>query len=101
MLLGQQITVHTDHKNVTYSNTYISSGRVLQQCLVIEEFGAEIVYFPSENNVVADALSRLDSKTQELCSFKECFLKKRVFEMDVVFPMSYDVIKKIKKIAVN
>ena len=70
MLLGQQITVHTCHKKITYTNTNISSDRVLQQHLVIEEFGAEIVYFPGEKHVVANALLRLDSKTQRMI-FKE------------------------------
>ena len=94
MLLGQQLKVHTDHKKLTYSNTKFSSDRVLRQRLVIEEFGAEIVYFPGERNVVADALSRLDSTAQELSNFEECFLKKRVFEMDVVFPMEYSLLAK-------
>ena len=48
MLLGQQLKVHTDHKNLTYPHTNFSSDRVLRQRLVIEEFGAEIVYFPGE-----------------------------------------------------
>ena len=94
MLLGQQLTVHTDHKNLTYPHTKFSSDRVLRQRLVIEEFGAEIVYFPGEKNVVADALSRLSSSAQELSNFEECFMKKRVFEMDVVFPMEYSLLKK-------
>lgn len=43
ILLGQQLTVHTDHTNLTYTHTDFSSHRVLRQRLVIEEFGAEIV----------------------------------------------------------
>ena len=54
----------------------------------------EIAHFPGEKNVVADAFSRLDYKIQELSNFEDLFLKKRVFKTDVVFPMSYNVIKK-------
>lgn len=94
MLLGQQLKVYTDHKNLTYPHTNFSSDRVLRQRLVIDEFGAEIDYFPGEKNVVANALSRLDSSAQELSNFEECFMKKRVFDMDVVFPMEYSLLEK-------
>lgn len=94
MLLGQQLTIHTDHKYLTYPHTKFSSNRVLRQRLVIEEFGAEIVYFTGEKNVVADALSRLNSSAQELSNFEECFMKKQVFDMDMVFPIEYALLKK-------
>ena len=36
MLLGQVIQIWTDHKNLTYDNTYFSSDRILRQRLIIE-----------------------------------------------------------------
>ena len=59
ILLGHNIKVYTDHKNLTYPNSDYSSDRILRQRLVIEEYGAEIIFIKGKNNVVADALSRL------------------------------------------
>ena len=62
ILLGQQIIVHTDHKNLTCKN--FNTERVMRWRLVLEEFGPELNYIKGENNIVADALSRLDMDTQ-------------------------------------
>ena len=65
ILLGQQITVYTDHKNLTYKN--FNTERVIRWRLVLEEFGPELVYLKGERNIVADALSRLDiEETNEI-----------------------------------
>ena len=37
ILLGQQIQIHTDHKNLTYKN--FNTERVLRWRLILEEFG--------------------------------------------------------------
>jgi RNase H-like domain found in reverse transcriptase/Reverse transcriptase (RNA-dependent DNA polymerase)/Integrase zinc binding domain len=58
ILLGQKIIVYTDHKNLTYA-TY-NTERVMRWRLLIEEFNPELTYMPGHENVVADALSRLD-----------------------------------------
>jgi hypothetical protein len=57
MLLGHVIIVYTDHKNLTFDK--FSSDRVARWRLYSEEYGPELRYVPGENNVVADALSRL------------------------------------------
>ena len=57
ILLGQQIVVHTDHENLTYKN--FNSDRVMRWRLFIEEYSPDLRYIKGENNVVADALSRL------------------------------------------
>ena len=59
ILLGHQITVYTDHKNLTYK--IFNTERVMRWRLIIEEFGPELKYIKGENNVVADALSRLEN----------------------------------------
>ncbi len=58
ILLGQQIVVFTDHKNLTCKN--FNTERVMRWRLVLEEYGPELRYIKGEDNIVADALSRLD-----------------------------------------
>ena len=58
ILLGQQIVVHTDHKNLTCKN--FNTERVMRWRLILEEYGPELKYIKGEDNIVADALSRLD-----------------------------------------
>jgi len=59
ILLGHVIRVYTDHKNLTYQT--FNTERVMRWRLIIEEFGPELIYVPGNKNVVADALSRIDS----------------------------------------
>jgi hypothetical protein len=63
ILLGQQIRVYTDHKNLTYKD--FNTDRVMRWRLIIEEFGPEILYVKGINNPVADALSRLNIQVSE------------------------------------
>ena len=58
ILLGQQIVVYTDHKNLTYKN--FNMERVMRWQLLIEEFGPTIKYIKGPKNIVADTLSRLN-----------------------------------------
>ena len=58
ILLGHQITVYTDHKNLTYE--FFNTELVMCLRLILEEFVPELKYIKEENNVVADALSRLE-----------------------------------------
>ena len=59
ILLGQKIIVHTDHKNILYSN--LSNDRITRWRLLLEEYGPEFVHVACKDNVVADALSRLEA----------------------------------------
>jgi transposase InsO family protein len=58
ILLGQRITVYTDHKNLTYTTQ--NTERVLRWRLLIEEFNPKLVYLEGHKNIVADTLSRND-----------------------------------------
>ncbi|MFM7543288.1 MAG: RNase H-like domain-containing protein [Ignavibacteria bacterium] len=58
ILLGQEIVVYTDHKNLTYK--VFNTQRVMRWRLLIEEYGPTLEYVKGVTNVVADALSRLD-----------------------------------------
>ena len=64
ILLGQRIVVYTDHKNLTYKN--FNTERVVRWRMVIEDFGPEIIYIKGNDNVVADAMSRLGTTATEL-----------------------------------
>ena len=56
MLLGADITVKTDHMNLTRDN--ITSQRLLNWRLLIEEFAPTLEYVQGDNNVGGDMLSR-------------------------------------------
>ena len=60
LLFGQRIVVHTDHKNILYGN--LSNDRIIRWRCLLEEYGPIYVYIKGKNNVVADALSRLDKE---------------------------------------
>ena len=49
------------------------------------------------NNEAADALPRLDTQANELQYMQECFLKKRVFEAEVIFQLDFKTIAKHQK----
>ena len=59
MLLGAETHIHTDHKNLTHKLTAFQTQRVMRWRLLIEEFSPHFHYKKGEQNVVADALSRL------------------------------------------
>ena len=55
MLLGHEIEVCTDQKNLVYK--HFNTERVMRWRLLLEEFGPKLVYIKGEDNIVADALS--------------------------------------------
>jgi hypothetical protein len=50
--------VHTDHKKLTLAKS--TSYRVMHWRLLIEEFGPEFRHIKAKQNLIDDALSRLD-----------------------------------------
>ena len=64
ILLGQNIIVHTDHKNLTCKN--FNTERVMRWRLILEEYGPELCYIKGEHNIVADALSLLNLVQDDL-----------------------------------
>jgi len=63
VLLGQQIEVFTDHKNLMYK--HFNMEQVMHWRLLLEEFGPKLMYVKDANNIVADALSRLEIAEEE------------------------------------
>ena len=61
--LGHQITVYTDHKNLTHKK--INTESIMRWRLILKEFGPELKYIKFQNNVVANALSHLDKSDNQ------------------------------------
>jgi cleavage and polyadenylation specificity factor subunit 1 len=97
MLLGREIVIYTDHKNLTFER--FSSDRVFRWRQYVEEFGPKLVYLPGENNVVADALSRLPRTPNEVDFIEEQNIMEEVFNLDVLkaCPIDLRVISRIQK----
>lgn len=60
ILLGQDLIVHTDHKNILYDGD-LANDRITRWRHILEEYGPKYVHIAGKDNVVADALSRLDA----------------------------------------
>ncbi len=57
---GCNVTVHTDHKNLTYSPTQRKNARVERTMILLnEEFGVTIEHIKGKDNTGGDGLSRL------------------------------------------
>lgn len=54
MLLGINLEIHTDHKNLTFNS---SNERVRRWRLLLEEFKYDLHYTPGKENVIADVIS--------------------------------------------
>ena len=92
ILLGQQIVVYTDNKNLTYNNFNMEC--VMTWRLLIEEFGPTIKYIKGPKNIVANALSRLDlvSSPSNVQYLVNCYgLNKDDLPSDA-FPITYQLI---------
>ena len=100
ILLGHQITVYTDHKNLTYK--FFNTERVMQWRLILEEFGPELKYIKGENSVVADALSRLEkSPNQDILNISELYGYDDEDMPNSAYPIVITISPKHRKLMLN
>ena len=101
ILLGQKIKVHTDHKNILYNN--FSNSRIARWRLILEEFSPEYVHISGKDNVVADALSRMETDDFSMEAWEQintadkakscaCVLSSLTRDESVVIPEAWDSI---------
>jgi hypothetical protein len=57
MLLGAEIEIYTDHKNLTYSSSI--NQQIVRQLNYIDEFPPPYTHIPGNENFLADSFSRL------------------------------------------
>ena len=86
LLLGNRVTVYTDHKNLSHDETKHTCDRELWQRLLLEEYGCTLKYIEGDKNVVVDTLSRLDFNEgpEEI---RESHLMKYVYDDKVTVPV--------------
>ena len=85
ILLGHEIEVFTDHKNLVYK--HFNTERVMRWRLLIEEFGPTLTYIKGANNIVADALSRMAMTEADFS--EEAFAADDVADFPINYPLSY------------
>ena len=102
ILLGQEIIIHTDHKNLLYEKS--ASDRIIRWRILVEEYAPTFVHIKGEHNVVADALSRLDADFSlhiNNCpnKYEQAHSYVSVTELtDYEFPLSGKVLAKYQKL---
>ena len=70
----------------------------MRWCLILEEFGPELKYIKGENNVVSDALSRLEkSPNQEILNISELYGYDDEDMPDSAYPICYIDIAKAQE----
>ena len=79
ILFGHKIVVHTDHQNILYGK--LSNDRITRWRLLLEEFGPTYVHVSGKQNIVADALSRLEKEQRQLKPEETGFLQANVMSM--------------------
>ena len=70
-LFGRNFTVISDHESLKYLYNFQNpTGRIVRWILALQEYSFEVIYRSGKQNVVADALSRLEMESNcgAICS---------------------------------
>jgi hypothetical protein len=118
MLLGAEIHVYSDYKNLSHPLSAYASQRVLGWHLFLEDYSPTFHYIPGPENLLADALSRVprtDSREEENVvgptsstsvnhsiavddnDLLECFLMHPQFNVANEYPLNYAVIARFQQ----
>ena len=96
ILLGHQIMVYTDHKNLTYK--IFNTENVMRWHLILKDFGPELKYIKGENNVVSETLYCLElGDNQEILNISELYGYDDMDLTDSAYPIHYHDIAKAQK----
>jgi hypothetical protein len=76
MLWGQCIKVFTDHTNLMRDALGLTSDRVYQCRLLLEEYGPKIVYIEGIHNTIADSVLRLEYDPSVIQSAESFYMMK-------------------------
>ena len=108
ILFGYTIRVFSDHKNLVHAATQSQSQRVMRWRLILEEFGPDIQHIKGEDNIVADAISRLPTTNEDqnehstvtrgLSSEKLAEMEMYVLDDDEAFPLNLSLVRKTQQL---
>jgi hypothetical protein len=111
ILFGYPIKVYSDHKNLVHAATVSQSQRVMRWRLILEEFGPDIIHIKGEDNIVADAMSRLPTANQNQREYSTVTLgssdeksgeeEMLAFEDDEAFPLNLSLVRRTQQIELN
>ena len=94
--LEHQITVYTDHENLTYNCFNIE--RIMRWRLILEEFGPDLKCIKGEINVIANALSHLEMiGNQDILNISDLYGYNEEDLPDSANPIHYHDIAKAQK----
>ena len=88
---GYDVFVHTHHSTIKFlMNKYITSGRVTQWILFLQEFNITIIDKPGKENLVAYFLSRLPRDGENI-PINDDFPDEHLFVVAVKMPWFADI----------
>jgi hypothetical protein len=102
ILLGHKLKIYTDHKSLINLKTVSKSPQIKRWQWTIEEFAPDLEYINGPRNVVAYALSRLDTEISHLTlnsnAIPESFENYNDKRLNIDYPLSTAVIAKHQQI---